>query len=432
MNRRGIVESFSEEIIFKELKNGLKVSLVPKKDYYNTFGIFTTNYGSMDNQFVPIGGGEEIQVPDGIAHFLEHKLFESEVGDAMDDFSKIGGNANAFTTSEKTAYLFEATMDIEENVLLLLDFVQHPYFEEKSVEREKGIIAQEIQMYQDDPDWRLYFGLLQNLFPKEAIAIDIAGTVESIQEITPQDLSLCYETFYHPSNMNLTVVGNFDAEELLEKIEANQDALDFLPKSEIQRKPMDITGDVVRENTVEMEVEAPKFSFGQKLAVEMPVEIEKRTRFKLCMSAFTDLLFSSSSSHFESAYLSGVIDDTFSSGVSFERNAVVFSASGDSREPEEAIRLVREAYLNFERSPEFTEEKLESVKKRMLGKFLRSMNSLEFIAINVSSDAFEGTNFLHLPRLIDTLTLEEVLQTAKGFVDEKRCSTFRIQPKGVD
>src|SRR5699024_5710194 len=196
-------ETLYEEI----LANGLKVLLLPKKNFHKTYGLFSTNYGSIDNKF-GYAGEDLQQVPDGIAHFLEHKMFEKKEGDAFQLFGKLGASANAFTSFTRTSYLFSATENIKKNLLTLLDFVQDPYFTEETVEKEKGIIGQEIQMYQDDPNWRLFFGILQNLYPKHPLHIDIAGTIASIEKITAADLYRCYQVFYHPANMTLFVVGN--------------------------------------------------------------------------------------------------------------------------------------------------------------------------------------------------------------------------------
>ena len=213
-----------ETLYTETLANGLKVYLLPKNDFQKTYGLFTTDYGSIDNTFVPIGQEEMIEVPDGIAHFLEHKMFEKEDGDVFQKFGQQGASANAFTSFTKTSYLFSTTDQVTQNLETLLDFVQSPYFTKETVEKEKGIIGQEIQMYLDDPNWRLFFGILGNLYPKHPLHIDIAGTVASIAEITAEDLYTSYNTFYHPSNMTLFVVGKMDPEALMAFIRDNQAA----------------------------------------------------------------------------------------------------------------------------------------------------------------------------------------------------------------
>ena len=207
-----LFEQLQEELYYEKLANGLDVYILPKQGFNKSFATFTTKYGSVDNHFKSLEKQEFVQVPDGIAHFLEHKLFEKEDGDVFQQFSKQGASANAFTSFTRTAYLFSSTSEFEQNLTTLIDFVQDPYFSEKTVEKEKGIIGQEINMYDDNPDWRLYFGTIANMYHHHPVKIDIAGTVESIAPITKDMLYECYHTFYHPSNMLLFIIGPVDAE----------------------------------------------------------------------------------------------------------------------------------------------------------------------------------------------------------------------------
>lgn len=215
-------EQLQEELYYEKLANGLDVYILPKRGFNKTYATFTTKYGSVDNHFIPLGKEEFVKVPDGIAHFLEHKLFEKEDGDVFQQFSRQGASANAFTSFTRTAYLFSSTSNVELNLETLMDFVQEPYFTEKTVEKEKGIIGQEITMYDDNPDWRLYFGLIENLYQNHPVKIDIAGTIDSISHITKDMLYECYNTFYHPSNMLLFVVGPVDVEKIMNQIKENQ------------------------------------------------------------------------------------------------------------------------------------------------------------------------------------------------------------------
>src|SRR5690625_684043 len=187
-----------ETVYSKKMENGLNVFLFPKKEMSKTYSLFSTNYGSIDQTFIPAGKEEMITVPDGIAHFLEHKLFEKEDRDVFADFGKQGASANAYTSFTKTAYLFSATNNIDKNVETLLDFVQDPYFSDQTVEKEKGIISQEIKMYDDQPDWQSFMGTVKAMFKHHPVKNDIAGTVDSIMPITKEDLYTCYNTFYHP------------------------------------------------------------------------------------------------------------------------------------------------------------------------------------------------------------------------------------------
>ncbi|NLY80592.1 MAG: insulinase family protein, partial [Lysinibacillus sp.] len=258
-------KQLDETLYYKKLANGLDVYILPKKGFSKTFVTFTTKYGSVDRSFTPIGENERITVPDGIAHFLEHKMFEKEEGDVFQKFSEKGASANAFTSFTRTAYLFSATEHVLENTETLLDFVQEPYFTEKTVEKEKGIIGQEITMYDDQPDWRLYFGAIENMYHNHPVKIDIAGTIESIDKITAEHLYTCYNTFYHPSNMLLFVVGNVDPKEMMAFIEENQNKKDFKEAPTIDRyfedEPLDVA---VKEREIKMDVQQPKVYVGLK------------------------------------------------------------------------------------------------------------------------------------------------------------------------
>src|SRR5699024_3529461 len=262
-------DQINETIYTKTLKNGLPVTLLPKAEMSKTFAIFTTDYGSIDQSFVPLTGSEQVTVPDGIAHFLEHKLFEKEDRDVFMDFGKLGASANAYTSFTKTAYLFSATKHIEENVETLLDFVQEPYFSDDSVEKEKGIIEQEIKMYDDQVDWRAFMGTIEAMFDSHPVNIDIAGTVPSIYKITKEDLYLCYETFYHPSNMTLFIIGNFDPESLMELIEKNQNSKSFEQAKDIERFFPEEGEEVAKKSLeITMPVSIPKMTIGIKESVE--------------------------------------------------------------------------------------------------------------------------------------------------------------------
>src|SRR5699024_3921007 len=222
-------------------------------------------YGAIHRKFTPIGETEQIEVPDGIAHFLEHKLFEKEDRDVFTDFLSQGASPNAYTSFTKTAYLFSTTKKTIENVTTLLDFVQDPYFSHASVEKEKGIIGQEIKMYDDQPDWQAFMGAIKNMYPNHPVHIDIAGTVDSIADITKDHLYTCYHTFYHPSNMVLCVAVNFDENDMMQTIEENQSAKTFKETEPIQREyPEESTAVAVKENTIHMPVMIPKVTVGIK------------------------------------------------------------------------------------------------------------------------------------------------------------------------
>ena len=211
-----------ESVFYKKHESGLNIYIMPRSGYSSSYAIFGTKYGSVDSEFVVPGEESVTKVPDGIAHYLEHKMFDQPDGNnVFDKFSKFGGEANAFTSFNMTAYLFSCTENFEENLETLMDYVQSPYFTKESVEKEQGIIGQEIRMYDDNAPWRVFFNFLGLLYQNNPVKLDIAGTVESIAEIDYELLYKCYNTFYNLSNMTLFVTGDFDTEKTLAIIEKN-------------------------------------------------------------------------------------------------------------------------------------------------------------------------------------------------------------------
>ncbi|MGH1805595.1 EF-P 5-aminopentanol modification-associated protein YfmH [Enterococcus gallinarum] len=418
------------EVLYKEiLPNGLTVYLLPKEGFHKTYGLFSTDYGSIDNHF---GYANETMhtVPDGIAHFLEHKLFEKEDGDVFQKFGQHGASANAFTSFTKTSYLFSATNQIQKNLETLLDFVQMPYFTKETVEKEKGIIGQEIQMYDDDPNWQQFFGVIKNLYPKHPLHIDIAGTVESIAAITAEDLYLCYHTFYHPSNMTLFIVGNIDPEETMNWIRENQAEKTFSAAKEIKRQfPEETVQEIIPESIMRMPVTRPKGVLGIKGNMEKrPTEGRELLRYKQSLNLLFQLLLGNTSANYLRLYDQGIIDDTFGFEVSLDRSFYFADFSGDAEYPEEMLQAIEEILLNYENDPEMNEKNLELLKKKMLGKYFQSLNSLEFIANQFTQSLFGETTLFDLPDVIRSITLNDVRFAAKVFIDQKAFSRFYLLP----
>lgn len=319
MNKKTYPE-IDEVIYTKKLDNGLSVFLMPRPEVEKTYAIFSTAYGSIDQKFVPIGKSEMITVPDGVAHFLEHKLFEKEDGDVFADFGKLGASANAFTSFTKTAYLFSATDHIEENVKTLIDFVQDPYFTEETVEKEKGIIAQEIKMYDDQPDWQSFMGTVKALFKNHPVNIDIAGTVDSIMKITKDDLYTCYHTFYHPENMSLFIIGNFDAESMLRLIEENQAAKQFEPMNEITREFPDEPDEAASESVeINMPVSIPKCTVGIKES-SSHLKGQDFLKKELLTTMVLDHYFGRGGEFYQELYDEELIDGSFSFETTIDSN----------------------------------------------------------------------------------------------------------------
>lgn len=422
-------EQLQEEMYYEKLSNGLDVYILPKKGFNKTYATFTTKYGSIDNHFLPPGKGDYVKVPDGIAHFLEHKLFEKEDGDVFQQFSKQGASANAFTSFTRTAYLFSSTSNVEKNLETLIDFVQEPYFTEKTVEKEKGIIGQEITMYDDNPDWRLYFGLIQNMYKNHPVSIDIAGTIESISHITKDMLYECYETFYHPSNMLLFVVGQVNPDEIMGLIKENQGKKEYKNKPEIKRVfDEEQAGVAEKKQVLKMNVQTSKCLVGIKAAD--PTESGKEMLKKeLSINVMLDILFGKSSENYTELYGSGLIDDTFSYDYTEEQGFGFAMVGGDTNEPDVLASKLEAMLLDAKTGRGLTDDNLERTKKKKIGAFLRAVNSPEYIANQFTRYAFNDMDLFDVVPVLESLTLDDLKQSASKLISEERFTVCQVVPK---
>ncbi|SEQ56344.1 Predicted Zn-dependent peptidase [Virgibacillus subterraneus] len=418
-------ENIDEAIYTNQLQNGLTVFLLPKTEMSKTYGVFSTNYGSIDQTFVPINGSEEITVPEGVAHFLEHKMFEKEDRDVFEDFSKQGASPNAYTSFTKTAYLFAATNYIEKNVETLLNFVQDPYFSEESVEKEKGIIAQEIEMYNDQPDWQSFTGTLRSMFHNHPVKVDIAGTVDSINSITKDDLYTCYNTFYHPENMTLFIAGNFDAESMMDLIQSNQDSKDFAKldaiKREFPEEPKDVA---MKENKIVMPVSIAKCTIGIK---ESSGELSKQDFLErdLLQSMIIDFYFSKSGAFYQKLYEENLIDSSFSFETNLEKNFGYSFIGGNTDNPNQFVERVKEL-LKSTNDATFTKEEVDRMKKKKVGQLLRAMNSLEFIANKYIHYHTIGIDLFELIPSIQSLTADQFNSFVQDWIQDDRIAVCKI------
>lgn len=423
-----VYQQLNETVYQETLDNGLKVFLLSKPEMAKTFGIFTTNYGSIDQTFTPIGQDEKVTVPEGIAHFLEHKLFEKEDRDVFQDFTRLGASANAFTSFTKTAYLFTATSQVEKNVQTLLDFVQDPYFSEESVEKEKGIIAQEIRMYDDQPDWRSFFGTIQSLYHNHPVKVDIAGTVESIQEITKDDLYTCYETFYHPSNMVLFVAGNIEPESMMTLIRENQGQKEFPPAPEINRSYPDEPAHAARkEHSITMPVTTAKAMVGVKEDVS-GLKGEELLRRELLSGMILDYYFSKSGAFYEELYKADLIDDSFQFETELDRHFGFTILGGDSRKPDEMAGRVKEM-LHELKDMRIADEDFTRMKRKKIGQFMRALNSLEFIANQFTHYHTLGVDLFEVLPVIESLTADDAEEYLKDWLNEEAIAVFQVKPQ---
>ncbi|GAA0612020.1 pitrilysin family protein [Virgibacillus siamensis] len=422
---KAVHNRIGEVVYSKELANGLTVILLPKPEMAKTYAIFSTDYGSIDQTFTPIGKTEQITVPEGIAHFLEHKLFEKEDRDVFADFGKQGASANAYTSFTKTAYLFAATNHIEKNMRTLLDFVQAPYFSEQSVEKEKGIIGQEIEMYNDQPDWQSFMGTIKSLFHHHPVKVDIAGTVNSIQSITKDDLYTCYHTFYHPQNMTLCVAGNFNERDIMELIEQNQQAKNFAEMEPINRDYPDEPATVaMKENTITMPVSVPKCTIGIK---ESATELSGKEFLKkdLLQSMIVDFYFSKGGPIYQQLFNEELVDDSFYFETNLEKNFGYTLIGGNTHKPDVFANRVKELLQSTNRA-EFTNKEIDRMKKKKIGQVLRSMNSLEFIANKYIHYQNVGIDFFELIPFIQELTADQFNEFVNQWIRDDRLAVCKI------
>ncbi|GAB2024161.1 pitrilysin family protein [Lactovum odontotermitis] len=413
-------EHIDETLFTDKLSNGLTVYYLPKPGRSKTYGIFRTNFGSLDISF------DGKTYPAGIAHFLEHKLFEKEEGDVMLKFGALGAQTNAFTSFSRTAYLFMGSENIPENVELLLNFVQEPYFTEASVHKEQGIITQEIQMYQDDPDWKLYAGLLASLYPNSPLAQDIAGTPESIAEITPEMLYENYRTFYQPSNMSLFLTGPFDVNEISALVRENQADKEF-SSVKIERAPLAFEP-AVPFSEISMEVSDTKLGLG--LRGNNAVEDEEALEYRISMLIFFAMIFGRTGEFFEEAYKSGLLDDSFNYEFEYSPQFQCLLITLDTKNPEKLSKILQEQLKKYKMRSDTNLAHFELLRRQMLGNYIESLNSLEHIANEfVAMPADSSKTLFDVLDVLSTITFEKTLKFAEKFLKDAETSIFIIRPK---
>ncbi|WP_084670527.1 EF-P 5-aminopentanol modification-associated protein YfmH [Streptococcus pneumoniae] len=412
-----------KEMIYRtRLANGLTVALLPKKEFKEVYGSVTVQFGSVDT-FVTEVDGDVKQYPGGIAHFLEHKLFEREdSSDLMSAFTSLGADSNAFTSFTKTNYLFSATDYFLENLDLLDELVTSAHFTEASILTEQDIIQQEREMYQDDPDSCLFFSTLANLYPGTPLATDIVGSEESISQINLTNLQENFTKFYKPVNMSLFLVGNFDVERVQDYFESKE--LKDSDFQEVAREKLFLQP-VKPTDSMRMEVSSPKLAIGVRGKRE--VSEADCYRHHILLKLLFAMMFGWTSDRFQKCYESGKIDASLSLEVEITSRFHFVMLTMDMKEPVALSHQFRKAIRNFTKDLDITEEHLDIIKREMFGEFFSSMNSLEFIATQY--DAFEnGETIFDLPKILQEITLEDVLDAGHHLIDDGDIVDFTIFP----
>ncbi len=412
-----------EVMLHKKLENGLNVFVFPKPEFQKGYAFFATNYGGMDMRFCL--NGQWHDTPAGVAHYLEHKMFDTEEGNALQDLAANGASPNAFTSNDITGYYFDSTEKFEENLRILLSFVSVPWFTQESVDKERGIIGQEIGMIEDDPHWKCYMNLMKALFQHHPIRVSVAGSVESIAEITPETLYACHKAFYDPANMVLCVAGPVDPEHICDV------AREILPKEAGPIAAKDY-GEKERPRVAQsyieerMEVSAPIFQLGWK--GDAPVNGEDRLRQELVGGLALEVLLGSSTPLYAKLYREGLINQEF--GYSYESSfgCAFLAADGESKAPEAVCAAVAAEAARIGR--EGVDPALwERVKKGVYGNRVRGLNSFENLCVGQAQAFFAGYDFLRFAEIFDSITQKEVEALIVDWVTGERTALSVVRAK---
>lgn len=414
-----------ERLYQKVLDNGLRVYVMAKPGFQKKYAIFSTKYGSFDSKF-KLNKDEIIEVPDGIAHFLEHKLFEEEDVHVFERFSQFGASVNAYTSYTMTSYLFSTIQYFDEAFQELLRFVQHPYLTNENVEKEKGIIEQELKMYEDHPDRKIYNNLLGALYHVHPIKIDVGGTVESIQKINVDLLTKCYETFYQPNNMAVFVIGDVEAEQVI--AQAAEHTRNWIGTGqEIQRiypeEPEDILKSKVEER---LSVSRPRYYLGIK---HKPHRVGRELmKQQLGMALIWRTIAARSSPVYQDLYNSGLIDSSFGASFSATPEYALSIIGGETDHPEQLDEYLRRAIRDLKKN-KLQAADVERMKRRALGYYLASFDSLEYIANSFLSHEFNGTNMLEFPDVLQELTVDQVNDLLEDSFDLSKSAVSILLPE---
>ena len=413
-----------EQMYHEKLDNGLNVFVFPKPGFQKGYAFFATNYGGMDMRFCL--DGEWHDTPAGVAHYLEHKTFDTEDGNALQDLAANGASPNAFTSSSITGYYFESTEKFLENLKILLSFVSVPYYTQESVDKEQGIIGQEIGMIEDNPEWRVFMNLMKALFLHHPIRESVAGSVESISHITAQTLYDCHKAFYDPANMTLCVAGDVDPEEIcrvareiLPKEAGPIAAKDYGPK-----EPERVAQSLLEE---QMEVSTPIFQLGYK--GDAPVQGETALRQELAATLALEALLGNSSPLYAKLYREGLINQSFSYAYEGYPGCSFLAVGGESKDPQAVRMAIADEAARIGR--EGIDARLwERLKKGTYGAKVRGLNSFENLCVSQAQSFFAGVDFLRFAELFEALTRQEVEELIANWVVEERTALSIIWPKG--
>lgn len=420
------IEKISSELLGESYysikhESGLQIFVYPKEGYASTYAIFGTRYGSIDTKFKRSDENDFTVVPEGIAHFLEHKLFESEELDAFQRYAETGADANAYTSFDRTCYLFSCSGDYKKSLEILLDFVQNPYFTEQTVKKEQGIIGQEIKMMQDEPSWQVVFNLLRAAYHNHPVRIDIAGTVESIAQITPELLYSCYNTFYNLNNMVLCVAGKITVDEVTEIAERllKKESPISIERSH-ENEPKDVKTDYIEQT---LPVAMPLFALGFKENIKEP---EQSARKVLTIRILLELLAGKTSDLYNKMLDDGIINKSFDTEYfnGFGYATVIFS--GESNSPLEVKKQIIDEIKKYKANG-IDEKAFERIRRKLYGSMIMSYNDVDEIANEMVDSYFSGIGYFDSFKILSEITASEIFDCLSSCLDENNVALSIIK-----
>ena len=409
-----------EKLYVEKLENGLTVMIMPKKNIQKKYMIWATNFGSIDNKFIAPNDKEETNIPDGVAHFLEHKMFEQQNGtNSLDTLTALGVNANAYTTTDHTCYLFECTDNFYPAMDELMDYVQNPYFTDQNVEKEKGIIGQEIQMYDDYPSWAVYMNAMKCMYKNNPIIIDIAGSIESISKIDKEVLYKCYNTFYHPSNMVMCFAGDFEPETLIEEVKIRLKPTE--KHGEIKRiYPEEPEQIVKKENTQNMEVSMPIFVIGIKDVIDNKnCTSSNIVKKHIAIEILLNMLIGKSSKLYKELYEAELITGEPYLDYEFSKQYAHVSITGQSNDPKKVLEKF-EAEIKQMKENDIDLAHFQRVKNMIYGNYVKEYDDVAEICRMFVGDYMKGINSFEYIEEYEQVTPEYTKQVLEEvFKDDK-------------
>ena len=409
-----------EKLYVKKLENGLTVMIMPKKNIQKKYMIWATNFGSIDNKFIAPNDKEETNIPDGVAHFLEHKMFEQQNGtNSLDTLTALGVNANAYTTTDHTCYLFECTDNFYPAMDELMDYVQNPYFTDQNVEKEKGIIGQEIQMYDDYPSWAVYMNAMKCMYKNNPIIIDIAGSIESISKIDKEVLYKCYNTFYHPSNMVMCFAGDFEPEALIEEVKKRLKPTE--KHGEIKRiYPEEPEQIVKKENTQNMEVSMPIFVIGIKDVIDNKnCTSSSIVKKHIAIEILLNMLIGKSSKLYKELYEAELITGEPYLDYEFSKQYAHVSITGQSNDPKKVLEKF-EAEIKQMKENDIDLEHFQRVKNMIYGNYVKEYDDVAEICRMFVGDYMKGINSFEYIEEYEQVTPEYTKQVIEEVFKEDK------------